>query len=748
MKRRILAIIACFTFVLSLSGCSIGKKTWVARKYEKTVINKSPSNNIVAENDNFRLVWDDTKKILSLIETTTNNYWGVSPKSENENDLDELGMPKKRHPQLESALLVNYIDPTSNVSTLSVSYTDAVKNGKVRCEEIESGILVEYYFEKIGIMIPVNYILRSDSLQITIDPKEIQEDNYHIITISVAPFFCSVNNNSTDDYLMFPSGNGAITYAKSTTSSGTFYSAQVYGEDLSIEKSDVPTTDKAVRIPVFGAKNGNSASCAIIEQGADSALIEMRSGATSYGYSNVYATFQMRGNTDNIAKMFTGTKVQNTIYADSMIDKPISMGYYPLTGEQANYSGMAECYRNFLKNNGDLVEREQESSLNIEFVGGAMVKKSFLGIPYDSLYATTTLTQAKAIIDDLSKHVDISNVKLLGYGSTGIDVGKFGGNFSLGSSIGNKKELKSLISDCKEKNIGIYQDFELIRFASSGGGVNSYFDSANSVGNLVAYQYDYNIATRSKLTETRYQLIGRHLIYETVKKLLNKTESWGLTGVSLNSIGNTSYSDYSDREEVTYYAKSGMAQDVKDSLKYVRDNDIAVSTSDANIYAALLSDVVMQTPNQSSKYNIFDEEIPFYQMILKGYVGISGESVNLSESTKQQILKAVESGGGLTYTLIDHYDNCLIDTNKSVFYNSCYSDLKTQIIEQINSLDDYYKAVSKAHIIDHVILSSGLRKTTFDNGCTIYVNYSSQAIDSPLGIVSAQNYLIGGVVDE
>ena len=744
MKNRILAIIACFAFVLSLSGCSMGKKTWTARQYDSNVAIQYPSDTIVAENEKFRLEWEDTNKTLSLVEIATDNCWRISPKSENQNDLDELGMPAKRHPQLESALLVNYIDPTNNAISLSVSYTDAVKNGKVRCTEIDNGLLVEYYFEKIGIMIPVKYILRNDSIQITIDPKEIQEDKYHTVTISVAPFFCSVNNEATEDYLMFPSGNGAITYAKSISSSGTFYSAPVYGEDLSFEKWDAPDTDKSVRIPVFGAKTGDIALCAIIEQGADSALIDMRSGATTYKYSNVCATFQMRGCTDNIAKMFVGTKVRNKIYADSMIDKPISVGFYPLTGEQANYSGMAECYRNYLKNNGDLVEREKESTLNIEFIGGAMVKKSFLGVPYDSLYATTTLLQAETIVDDLSKLVDISNIKLLGYGSTGLDVGKLGGDFKLGSSVGNKKELKSLISDCEEKNIGIYQDFELIKFASGGSGVNSYFDSANSVGNIVAYQYDYNLTTRSRLEDTRHQLITRGLIFDTVKKLLNKTESWGLTGVSLNSIGNLSYSDYSDREQVTYYAKNGMSEDVKDCLKFVRKNKLAVSTSDANIYAALLSDVVMQTPNQSAKHNIFDEEIPFYQMILKGYVGISGESVNLSKGAKQQILKAVESGCGLTYTLIDHYDNCLIDTNKSVFYNSCYSDLKPQIIEQVNSLKDYYKAISKAHIVKHEILQSGLRQTVFDNGCIVYVNYSPVAIESPLGVVESQSYLMWG----
>ena len=41
-------------------------------------------------------------------------------------------------------------------------------------------------------------------------------------------------------------------------------------------------------------------------------------------------------------------EVKNDSYAKRMSDGEYSVGFYPLRGENADYSGMAKCYRNYL----------------------------------------------------------------------------------------------------------------------------------------------------------------------------------------------------------------------------------------------------------------------------------------------------------------------------------------------------------------------------------------------------------------
>lgn len=740
MQKKIINLILCFVLTVSLSSCAAGNKTWQTKAFISVKQSVYLEKSEIAENENFVLIWDNSKKQIMLKEKANNRIFSMSPISEDEAQFDELGMPIKRHPQLESALLVEYINPDDNVGDMAVSYTDAVKNGHIRSELISNGLKVEYYFDSVEIMVPVSYILRDDSLSISINPKEIQEGKYRITRISVAPFFCSVKNKIGDGYLVYPSGSGAVTYSKEISQEGLYYSGQVYGEDLAIEKWDEPTTDEDIKIPMFGAVSKGNGICAIIEKGEESALIEMRSGAKAYGYSSVYSTFQLRGYTDNIAKMFSGTKVKDVIYANSMTENELSVGFYPLSAEESDYSGMAKVYRDYAKEKYKLNKSVTDNTpLNIKILGGTEIKNSFLGIPYTSLYALTTLNEAENIIDDISNNAEISNINLIGFGESGLNVGKLCGGYKIGNSLGTDKQMKKLVKYCKGKNINLYMDFDPVNFSGKSLGVAS---SAKSVSNKIAYCYDYDLAVRGRLDDTRYELIARKNLLKSCQRIISKTDKWGLDGISLSSLSNKSYSDYSDKSNTSYYVKGGMARDVEKYFSTLKSAGKKIMSSEANSFAAYNSDFIFDAPTKSGKENIFDEDIPLYEMALKGYVGISGESINLSYNSEYEILKAVESGMGITYTVMNNYSNRLIDSNRTVFYNCKYSDIKEQIVSNYNKLKEYYSKVGNAEIIDHQILDNGLRVTTFENGVTAYVNFTAENLDSPHGTVNAYGYLI------
>ena len=136
---------------------------------------------------------------------------------------------------------------------------------------------------------------------------------------------------------------------------------------------DDPTETKSVRLPVYGAKSEDKATLAIIEKGAESAYIEVKSGSTSLGYSSVYATFQLRGYTDNVASLPNWTSVKTVIYADNMIQSLLQVGFYPLKQEDANYSTMAAVYRDYLTTAEGMPDSGDDVSLALNMIGGAML---------------------------------------------------------------------------------------------------------------------------------------------------------------------------------------------------------------------------------------------------------------------------------------------------------------------------------------------------------------------------------------
>lgn len=739
MLKRYGCFLVSLVLLVAMAGC--GKVERTSQPFNTEEETTQLADSLISENETYRMEWDSETMSISLIDKQTSLRWGTSPGGSQEPEYDELGMPVKRHPQVESALFVEYLDAQTNVVDNVISYTGAIRNGRVCCESLPDGLLVKYYFDEVELMIPVEYRLRESGVTMSIDPQQIQEGDNQVIRISLAPFWCSVSNTKEDGYLLVPSGSGALVYPKQYSQSGQSYSAAVYGKDAAIEVWDDPTETKSVRLPVYGAKSEDKATLAIIEKGAESAYIEVKSGSTSLAYSSVYATFQLRGYTDNVASLPNWTSVETVIYADNMIQSVLQVGFYPLKQENANYSAMAAVYRDYLTMTEEIPDSGDDIGLALNMIGGAMIQKSMLGIPYETLYPTTTFQQAKEILRDLTETTGVyPAVNLQGFGKSGLDIGELAGGFSLHSKLGSVKDLQALADYCGT-DIPLFMDFNLTGMSESGNGFSTFFDSARSAGGKVAYCYGFNIAVRSRQTSARYALLARSRLTDSVEVLLKKTASWGIKGVGISTLSSTAYSDYKE-DDTAYYAKGNMAADVSACMETLRADGRTILVNDANAYAAAHADIILRAPTQSSREDIFDEDIPFYEMVFKGHVPMTCESVNQTPDAARQLLRAVEGGCGLTYTVTASYDGALIDVASTAFYNSLYDDIRPQIIESMVQLSAYYQKIAGAEIRQHTILENGLRETVFSNGVCVYVNYTLENLDSPNGSVPPMSFRV------
>lgn len=695
------------------------------------------------ENSDFRLTLDRANYGVRLTSLSTGETWGTTPDGGDETEYDELGMPVTKHPQAESAVRVTYRNAESRTEDILLSYSDAVQDGNVSVEKIDNGFKAEYRFESVGIMIPVEYELLKDSVRISVDPTKIEEKENRVVSVSLAPFWTSAENDAPDSYLFVPSGSGTLIDVKTRSVNGLSWSGQVYGTDGTIEQEIISTESKEIRLPVYGVKNGSSASFAVIESGAESAFIDTVAGSSQIGYSSVCARFQLRGYTNHVAKFFGASQSAKMLYSVPMITKRISVLYYPLSGEDANYSGMAKVYRDYLDKQYGKSEKTAEKSLNVKFLGGKMITKSFLGIPYETLSILTTIKETEKTVADLSKALENDfQIQLAGYTDTGADIGKVGGGFSLNRKLGSNKELKSLADFCGKNGIESYMDYEMVKFRKSGGGFSVGRDAAFNVGELRAVLYDYDIAAKSKDKNSAYYLLSPAKLTAAGEKLIKKVGNNPLSGISLATLSNTSYSDYKNKESAEYYSKSGMTERAAEVLKAVKKSGKKLLSSDANLYAAVLSDAVTDVPIYSSRDYSFTSDIPFYAMVMKGRVPLYCESINCLSDAEDTFLHAIEGGMGISYTVIEKWNNSLIDSQNIRFYNCVYSDIKNSITENAAKVSELLNKVDGSAIKSHRILAGGVRETVFENGTTVYVNYGDTAAETPHGEVKAHNYLV------
>ena len=740
-KKYLSSVCAVALTAALICGCGGSGVSQKRPSYDKEKLSTDISDELIAQNENYRLEINRTSLGVSLTDLKTGKVYGTNPVNSGGEQFDEFGMPIKRHPQIESVLFIEYLDVQKNTTSKLISYNAAVQNGRTVLENTDNGVKVEYYFDDAEIMIPITYTLRENGLSVTLDPKGIEEGSNMLISVSVAPFFCSVENTEKNGYLLYPSGSGALIYPKEVSQPGDSYSAEVYGEDASKEKWDKTSTEKSIRLPVYGAKSGDTAAFAIIEKGADSCLLETTVGSTSVGYSAVYATYQLRGYTANIKELYNNRYYKGLVYSDNMTDAPLEIGFYPLAGENADYSGMAGLYRSYIEKTEGKAENAKAATLNITAVGGTMISKSFLGVPYTTLLATTTLKDAAAMVKELEEGgAKVSALALSGFGKTGIDSVKPAGGFGIAGKLGSSKDFTSLKKTCENSDTDLFFDFDAVTFSKSGGGLSSYFDSAVRANRKRAKVYDYNIALLGRETDSAYSLTARDKLTYITNKIIKKAGN--LPGIGLSSLSNTAYSDYTDKSSGLYYAKSGMTEQVSEIIENVKKSGKKFMSSEANAYAAVKSDVIFNSPARSNAALIFDDDIPFYQMVLRGRTALSSESLNLATDREEELLKAVEGGMGLTYTLTAKYDTKLIDSGVPVFYNSLYSDLKDGIISDSKTLSELYGKIGNSAIKSHKIHDSGLRETVYENGVTVFVNYSSGELNSPAGSVRAHGFLI------
>ena len=149
-------------------------------------------------------------------------------------------------------------------------------------------------------------------------------------------------------------------------------------------------------------------------------------------------------------------------------------------------------------------------------------------------------------------------------------------------------------------------------------------------------------------------------------------------------------------------------------------------TKSANLYAACASDYISEVPVSSSGYDITDQSVPFYQIVMSGYKNYSIPSVNLSYDTDFCLLKAMETGSSLTFDFNAQNFEDTAGTPIESVYNSNYNDWIGLAAEQSKILNDVYQKTGNHCIVGHSSLAENVYCTSFENGTSVAVNYSDQ----------------------
>lgn len=719
--KKIACLILALMITTSICGCGNKGVTIIPAVYDSQAQHEFTANGVVANMGDYSLSFDGA---LGFPVVTKN------------------GSAKKWDSSLEgsfaaSSIFVDVYDPEYE-SFVTVKSIDCVVEGKVKSEEITNGVRVTYFFDQYEISVPVYYKLDENGLTVKVIPSEIYENNYTVISVAVSPYLCSSKNvKSQNNYLVVPSGSGALMYTDNRGESRT-YKEEVYGMDLSSEEKWLYNNQEQIYLPVFGAVDGTEAMYGIITSGAESSAIGAHAGDSALGYSGVYPVFNVRSYNTVQVNIGGTTGLKEFIrLADKRNSATFEVRYSILSGENASYNGIAAAYRNYL----GLQSGIKNKQINLTLLGGVMANRSALGIPYTTFSPSTTVEQAGEIVSEIYEITKTPmNIRLLGFGNTGLDIDKVAGGFKINGKLGSKSDIKDLKSLCDKLNSDLFMDYDILQFINSGNGYSKRGDAAVDTTNYRVKKYIFDISLRNvDTTQKSKYLLSRNNISNAVDKTLDSANKYGFGGISLDTLGRMAYSDFNNTE---YYGKGKMEEDVTNALNKVTNSKVKLLTKSANAYAAKVSSYIESIPTSSTNSDALDIDIPFYGIVFSGCKENS-VMINLSSEPKKKFLEAIKTGSGLSFVLANDINSDVIGSVFSAYISADYESNKDDINGYYTEAKDFLNSVSGVGVKSYTILKKGVTRTVFENGVIVYVNETVEDVVCGKNLVKAMSFKVG-----
>ncbi|CAM3367762.1 DUF5696 domain-containing protein [Marinicrinis lubricantis] len=591
----------------------------------------------------------------------------------------------------------------------------------------------------------VEYTLDGEHLVVNVPISRIQyPEEYPVNSISVLGFFGAAGTDVSGSILV-PDGSGALIHFNNGKTKYPAYQQQVYGSDLAMESTDYDARNEEVRLPVFGMIRENTAFLGIIEEGASAATIHADISGRLNSYNYVYPSFYVL-NKGEVTLDASDQKRSLPKFQEQPMKSDFTVRYAFLSGEDASYQGMARYYQQYLLNTGGLPQPQEQTASDspfyVELIGAITKQKHMAGIPYQSLEELTTLEEAKSIVLQM-KERGIHHIKLkyAGWFNGGLDH-KVPERVSVDGAIGGSKGLEKFVSFAEAEGISFYPDTAIV-IAHHSEGFSETKDASRTLSGVPAKLYPLDLAlNRRDRDRSPSYIVSPRLVNTYASTVTKKLEEYETGGISLRDLADQLNSDFRENRQIDRTESEDISVQ---ALEHIRGK-LEVMASGGNAYALPYLTDITNAPMKSSKFKIEDEEIPFYSMVVRGFIDYTGAPFNLSTYTgsKPYVLKCLEYGAGVYFEWIYKPNYEVKDTEYDDLYAVNYEQWIDQAAEMYEEVNAFLKQVQGERIISHEKLDEGVMKTVYENGVYVIVNYNDREVMADGRWIEAESYLTGG----
>ncbi len=729
----VLAIIAVFAFTpkASLNRSIIEENTpknnSVVKYLEEELVLSEDDYTLIAEVGDNQLFYRKSDFALKVKNLSNGNEWKSFIDEEDYIHNADKGMTENTtaiSKRLKKLFEINYTDfgvRSDNTSLIEDSGATHV------IHKIQNGFAIEAAFS-VGIKITVEFWLDNDGLNVTIPKDKIKEEKeFAIVYANVLPMFGSTNDYVENGFILFPDAGGSIYNIKPVTDRQSPITTDVYFPrdfDLdAIEENNKQGIKNAI-MPFFGIARNNSGFIAYITEGEMNSYVTFNPSGSVFNVNRISSVMNCR---KSYTYLNAAGKEITDIEAD-ISSNDFAVHYSFITAEEekaVTYSDMANTLRDFLDKRGMLVKTESTKkegvATNIQAIM-SVKSESMIG---DFSQIMTSCSDLKNMVEGLEDGVrDNLRLMLLGWQSSGYNIypstGKAG-------NIGNIKKLSEYLT---ENGVDSYLVDDL---------VSASLDSENFEKQTDAVYNNINVPVTNS--------VGKQYIRNPYKEYINLVEKSipyfeknSVCGVGFDKIGWYVFDDGQkrfelDRLDTSIIYRAMLSETHKAGLK--------TAVQRGNSYVLSSTDYLYDIPEKGSGYSIFDKEVPFYQMVVHGYIPYSLDTPgNMAVDYNVEKLRWIETGAEPTFLLTQEMSEKFKDSKVENAFSTEIENWIDDVAEITQEFNSKLAFTGNCTIKEHIELAEDVFRVTYSNGSKIYINYSQNEVTVDNVTVAAENYVV------
>lgn len=651
------------------------------------------------------------------------------------------------------------------------NYSAFSRDATITYDKLENGFVAHLNFDNhkgskdlMGMNLQFDLEVKLDETGIhTKIPKDSINENYDknktcflMGDVYIFPLLGYTDRGDTDGYMILPDANGIIVnfmdyYQDGTPKYKSPFKRRIYGNDLSFDSTGGGGDEKKLREDMNSVENiiapyyGMVHDYSSFNNGSHEKDIAVL-GFVTEGEYNGQVVGTLNGQDSTFENYAYSAIVYRNTYPEPLdnsgtaaitqvtdiLTEDVQVDFLFASGEEANYSGLANACRELLIEKGIIsTNADTDYDVRVDFLG--LDKENFL--LFRRNVVATTIDQMNDILTELQEN-GVNKI------SAFYDGWQKGGMYNLPNTdykvdgdLGGNSGMKDLLEKYKDSDISIalLQDMININDAIS----NSTFTALKT-----ASKRTYSATDRFLNVYKTFKMLTPSKTNEYVKEFAGNLTDGGVDKVAFTGFSNNlptySLNDviHSRKDSIDYYTNA---------LEEVRKNNINVALDQPFSYLWKYTDKYLNMPISSSMYVYAAAEIPFMTSVLKGSMKMYSEYVNFEANQTEFFLKLIETGVYPSFLLTYESPTVLQYTNSSWNYSSDYRQYVEVIARFNESLKEVNEKTSGAQIIKHEQNYDGvtdLTKVTYSNGAIVYVNFSENTVSADGGTINGLDYKI------